>query len=139
MSFPLNKILIVENKNLHRNLLKKVLVEMGYTVKFTEHAEKALKILKKEKIPLIMTDLVLLRMDATEFCKRVKKINFEPVVYALSGYMPLLDVKALIKSGFDGYLRKPVKIYILKQAVKTAFHRMDIKRKKTGCAADPEL
>ena len=73
MSFPLNKILIVENKKLHRNLLQKVLIEMGYTIEFTESAEKALKIIKNEKIPLVMTDLFLPGMDATEFCKQIKR------------------------------------------------------------------
>lgn len=139
MSFPLNKILIVENKNLHRNLLQKVLIEMGYTVEFTERAEKALKKLKNEKIPLIMTDLFLPGMDASEFCKRAKKINAESVVYALSKYVPVLDVDELIKNGFDGYLSKPVKIYILKQAVKGAFDRIDIKREKAGRAVAPNF
>lgn len=135
MSFPLRKILIVENKRSHRNLLQKVLIEMGCTVKFTESARKALNILKDEKIPLVMTDLFLLRMEEAEFCKRVKKINAESVIYALSRYVPVFDVEALVKNGFDGYLSKPVKIYILKQAVKGAFDRIDIQREKAGHAA----
>jgi CheY-like chemotaxis protein len=137
MGFPLRKILIVESEKLHRNLLQKVILEMRYTVEFTESAEKALKILKNEKIPLVMTDLFLPGMDASEFRKRVKKINAESVIYALSKYVPVLDVEELIKIGFDGCLSKPAKIYILKQAVKGAFDRIDLKREKEGGAADP--
>jgi len=126
MNFPSNKILIVEHKKLQRDVLQKIIVKLGHTVESAESAEKALKILENEKIPLVITDLFLPGMDGTELCKRIKKINSESVVYALSGYVAAFEPEDLEKICFDGYLCKPVKIYILKKAIKGAFDRIDM-------------
>ncbi len=106
--------------------MQKILIELGYTVESAESAEKALKILDSEKIPLVITDLTLPDMDGTELCKQIKKINSESVIYALAGYTAGFEPEKLEKIGFDGYMCKPVKIYILKQAIQGAFDRINV-------------
>ncbi|MBC8434456.1 MAG: response regulator [Desulfobacterales bacterium] len=130
MNFPSNKILIVEDEKLPRNVLQKILIKLGYPVESAESAEKALKILESEKIPLVITDLILPDMDGNELCKRIKKINSESVIYALSGQIAAFEPAKLEEIGFDGYMCKPVKIYVLKRAIEGAFDRIDKKRER---------
>jgi len=83
------KLLVVDDDKSYLNALKKILTKMGYAAEVAAGSEEALKILEKEKFPLIIT---------TE--------NLE-------------------KSGFDGYLSKPAKIEVLKQAIEGAFDKLE--------------
>ena len=65
------KILVVDDEDFQRDLLKKLLTKSGYNVSEAESPEVALALLKKEDFPVIITDLIMLDMDGVEFCQRV--------------------------------------------------------------------
>jgi CheY-like chemotaxis protein len=67
-------------------------------------------------------------LDGIELCKQIKEIDTKSIVYALSGYITEYDTENLEESGFDGYLSKPAKIEVLKQAIEGAFDKLEGKQ-----------
>ena len=118
------KLLVVDDDNAYLNVLEKIFSRMDYKAEFAGSSEEALEILTKEHFPLIITDLDMPGLDGVELCKQIKKIDSKSIVYALSGYITEYDTENLEKSGFDGYLSKPVKIEVLQQAIEGAFDRL---------------
>jgi len=118
------KILIVDDDNAYLNVLEKIFSKMEYAAEFVGSSEEALEILKKKKFPLIITDLDLPGQDGVELCKQIREIDSKSVVYALSGYIAEYDTENLEEAGFDGYLCKPAKIEVLKQAIEGAFDKI---------------
>ena len=119
------RLLLVDDDENYLNILKIILAKMKYTAKIAISSTAALKILEKEKYPLIITDLDMPGLDGVELCKQIKKIDSKSIVYALSGYITEYDTENLEKSGFDGYLSKPAKIEVLKQAIEGAFDKIE--------------
>ena len=119
------KLLIVDDDKEYLKTLKKILIKMEYAAEVAAGSKEALKILEKEKFPLIITDLDMPGIDGVELCKQIKGIDPKSIVYALSGYITEYDAENLEKSGFDGYLSKPAKIEVLKQAIEGAFDKIE--------------
>ena len=119
------KLLIVDDDKECLKTLKKILIKMEYAAEVAAGSKEALKILEKEKFPLIITDLDMPDLDGVELCKQIKGIDPKSIVYALSGYITEYDAENLEKSGFDGYLSKPAKIEVLKQAIEGAFDKIE--------------
>jgi CheY-like chemotaxis protein len=119
------KILFIDDEEAQRDVMERVLDRMGYAVTISNSSEHALEILEKETFPLIITDLSMPGMDGTTFCKEVRQTNTESVIYALSGYIESYKADKLEALGFDGFLRKPATIEMLRQAIEGAFDKMD--------------
>ncbi len=119
------KLLLVDDNESYLDDLKTILTEMEYAAKVAAGTKEALKILEKEKFPLIITDLDMPGLDGVELCKQIKENDSKSIVYALSGYITEYDTENLEKSGFDGYLSKPAKIEVLKQAIEGAFDKLE--------------
>jgi len=119
------KLLLVDDDESYLNIVKKILTKMEYAAEVAASSKEALKILEKEKYPLIITDLDMPGLDGVELCKQIKGNDSKSIVYALSGYITEYDTENLEKAGFDGYLSKPAKIEVLKQAIEGAFDKLE--------------
>ena len=115
------KVLVVDDEDFHRELMQKLLSRLGYEVAIAASAEEAFSLLKKEKFPVIITDLIMLEMDGVEFCQMIRETDTKTVVIALSGHSGLYDSEKLKEAGFDNHLTKPFKIEIISQAIKEGF------------------
>jgi len=122
------KILVVDDEDFHRELMQKLLSKLGYEVAVVESAEDAFSLLERKKFPVIITDLIMLEMDGVEFCQRIRDTDSKTVVIALSGHTDLYDLEKLKEAGFDNHLTKPIKIDIIRQAIKEGF---EVFRKRT--------
>jgi CheY-like chemotaxis protein len=93
------KVLVVDDEDFHRELMQKLLSRLGYEVAVAESAEEAFNFLKKEKFPVIITDLIMLEMDGVEFCQMLRETDTKTVVIALSGHTELYTRDKLIEAG----------------------------------------
>ena len=119
------KILVVDDEDFHRELMQKLLSRLGYKVAVAESAEEAFSLLKREKFPVIITDLIMLEMDGVEFCQMIRETDTKTVVIALSGHSDLYDSERLKEAGFDNHLTKPFKIEIISQAIQEGFEEFE--------------
>jgi len=118
------KILFIDDEETQRDVMQRILRKMGYTVTLSASSVEALGVLKDEFFPLIITDLNMDGMDGTILCKTIRETNTDSIIYALSGFIETYKTETLEKVGFDGYLRKPVTIKMLKQAIEGAFDKL---------------
>ena len=118
------KILVVDDEESLKEIMKIRLGKLGYDPKFAENGKDALEILENEKFPLILTDLKMPEIDGTELCMKIKERNPDTVIYAFSGGVTELDYDQLEEKGFDGLLCKPVTYEVLERAIKGAFDKI---------------
>jgi len=101
------KILVVDDNLTHLNLMRKLLDKLGHIVVIADSAEEAEHILRyEEHFSLIITDLRMPWLNGLDFCRRVKILNPDLKIYALSGWISNFDMNELEDAGFDGIFEK---------------------------------
>jgi CheY-like chemotaxis protein len=89
--------------------MKKLLGKLGHMVVTADSSEEAEYILRyEEHFSLIITDLRMPWLNGLNFCRRIKILNPDLKIYALSGYLYNFDMNELEKAGFDGVYQKPI-------------------------------
>jgi diguanylate cyclase (GGDEF)-like protein len=104
-----NNILVVEDDGIASELYHAFLTRSGFKIKTVESAEEAEKILRNEKINIILTDIKLPGIDGIQFTKKIrKKCNTDVIV--MTGYSSEYSFEDAIKSGASDLIFKPVKL-----------------------------
>ena len=118
------KILIVEDVDHIRLLIKKTLERAGYEVEEATNGKEALKAIQlDEEIYLILLDYMMPRMSGIDFLKRVKEFKREYGFYVLmlTAKSTIEDIKECLIAGADDYIIKPMDRDILLEKVKLFF------------------
>ena len=103
------KILVVDDNLSQLKLMKALLGKLGHIAVTVDSAEEAEYILRcGEHFSLIITDLKMPWLNGLNFCRRVKILNPDLKIYALSGYLYIFDMNDLKNAGFDGIYQKPI-------------------------------
>ncbi|MGB2928612.1 MAG: response regulator [Desulfobacterales bacterium] len=124
------KILVVDDEEAIRQVIKMGLVKLGYDPECAKNGKEGLEILEREEFPLILMDLRLPEIDGIELCMRIKERNPETVIYAFSGLVAEVEYYQLEEMGLDGLLCKPVTFEVLERAIKGAFEKINKRREK---------
>lgn len=96
-------ILIVEDSVDIHNLIKEVLKKEGYNVLDSYSGTEALMVLEKEKVDLILLDLMLPGLNGEEIIKKVTNI---PII-VISAKLSLEDKVNALLDGANDYITKP--------------------------------
>lgn len=121
----MKNILIVEdNVDIH-NLIKEVLEKEHYRVLSSYTGIEAIKTIEKEKIDLILLDLMLPEINGEEIVKKVKNI---PIIVISAKIAPEDKVNVLL-NGANDYITKPFNVEELLARVKVQL-RIDNKKEK---------
>jgi two-component system response regulator YesN len=103
-------ILIVEDEDMHRLILKKVLESYCYKVLDAANGAEGLEVLRTVKVDLAIVDLEMPVMDGMEFTKWVKEIhpNFPLIIVTAhaSSYSP----KEILDANVNALLSKPLQM-----------------------------
>ncbi|NES76779.1 MULTISPECIES: response regulator transcription factor [Okeania] len=106
------QILIVDDEDSLRILLKRHLELQGYEVKDTNSGLDALSILEQLNPDLIVSDIMMPQMDGLEFCQRLRSSDLGKLVpfIFLSSKGELEDRILGLSMGADDYINKPVEM-----------------------------
>jgi two-component system cell cycle response regulator DivK len=105
-------ILIIEDNEKNRKLVRDVLEVKGYRTIESENAEVGLK-LAAEKLPaLILMDIQLPGMDGITAMKQLKAdpITKAIPIIAITASAMTNNRQAMLAEGFDGYQTKPISL-----------------------------
>ncbi|MBP2133524.1 PAS domain S-box-containing protein [Methanomicrobium sp. W14] len=105
------KVLVVDDLNENRYLLESVLKSRGYEVITAANGEDALNSLNKSKPDLIISDILMPKMDGFQLCREVKSdenLKDIPFVFYTAAYTSPEDQKFGLDLGADRYIIKPV-------------------------------
>ncbi len=106
-------ILLVEDEELLRAGVQEVLEIQGYQVITAPDGEQALACLAAQTIDLIITDLVMPKMDGVDFVKQLRTIKPDLPVIVVSGstrnIMQRYGIDSIQVPGANASLPKPFK------------------------------
>ena len=121
------RILVIEDQELNRKVVRIVLQSRGYTVVEATDAIEALASLEDAIPHLILMDIALPGQSGEDLTKRIKA-NLAWVdipIIALTAAAMSGDRERILKSGCDDYLSKPIDIKILIERVETHLRRSE--------------
>jgi CheY-like chemotaxis protein len=101
------RILVVDDQESMRTLLKDMLEVIGYEVTLADGGERALEILQDPAFELVLSDLNMPGMDGSALLRTIKaNLPGLPVVI-ITGNGTFHTEKRVMKEGADGYISKP--------------------------------
>ena len=101
------KVLIIEDDDIQRELLKEILKESGFEVFTSSTAEKGLQTVAKNSPAVVVTDVRLPGMDGLTFLKKLKQEYSEVEVIVITAFSNVEDAVSAIKAGAFHYVTKP--------------------------------
>jgi DNA-binding NtrC family response regulator len=105
------KILVVDDEPHIRSLLRNLLSRQGYQIIEAGDGAEALSLCKREaKFDLLLTDVVMPGMDGLQLAERVREIYPAVRVLYMSGKCDIESVRARLRRGRFGFVRKPFEI-----------------------------
>jgi len=104
------KILIVDDNEDARIILKETLESNGYSVKDASNGKEALKSAKESPPDMIISDILMPVMDGFQLCREVMAdeiLRDIPFVFYTATYTDETDEDLAMKFGADRFIRKP--------------------------------
>jgi two-component system cell cycle response regulator DivK len=102
-------ILVVEDQEDNRQILRDLLGSAGYQLVEAENGEEALKALALQRPDLILMDIQLPVLDGYETTRRIRANgDFKTIpIIAVTSYALAGDDAKALAAGCDGYVTKP--------------------------------
>jgi CheY-like chemotaxis protein len=104
------RILVAEDNAVNRELLRELLEARGYKVFEACDGQEALQMIEQAQPELLLLDIGMPVLDGFAVIRRIRenpRLAPLPVV-AVTAYAMQGDREKILRSGFDGYLSKPL-------------------------------
>jgi len=126
-------VLVVEDDKDLRGLFCTILTKNGYKAISAEDGEKALEILEKEYVDLVISDIMMPNMDGFELTKALREANFNLPIIMITAKETFADKQKGFLVGTDDYMVKPVDVNEMVLRVGALLRRAQIinERKQT--------
>jgi DNA-binding response OmpR family regulator len=113
MSHKPATILLVDDEELLRAGVQEMLEMAGYAVISAPNGEQAMTCLTEQAIDLVITDLVMPKMDGVDFVQQLRRVRADVPVIVVSGstrnIMQRYGIDSIQVPGADASLSKPFK------------------------------
>ena len=104
------KILIAEDDRELRQLFTHVLIKHGYTVTGVSDGQEALDALNGEYYDLIISDIMMPRVDGYELVRQLREVKNTTPVLMITAKDAFDDMRMGFQSGVDDYMVKPINV-----------------------------
>ena len=107
---PDKNVMVVEDNEKNRKLMRVVLKAKGYNVIEAATGEEALNILRNQKPDIILMDIQLPGIDGITLIKQIKAttaLKDTPII-AVTAYAMKGDEEKIMEAGCDAYVSKPI-------------------------------
>lgn len=120
------RILVVEDEELMRSILRKLLEEAGYEVVSADSGETALRLFAESEISVTLTDIKMAGMDGIDLLDQIKTIDSTAMVVIMTAYSSVETAVAALRNGAYDYVTKPFVNDSLLQTVKNAIEHREL-------------
>ncbi|MCF6149298.1 MAG: response regulator [Candidatus Kuenenia sp.] len=112
------KILLVDDEETLRWALKDTLLDDGYDVEDTNDSVEALKLAKKIKYDLVISDLTMPAMNGVQLISEIKKVSPATKAVIMTGYGSTEAVIEAMHTGVSDFITKPFKLEHIKKVIR---------------------
>jgi len=123
---PKRRILVVDDEQSLRDLLVIMLRKEGYDVVTAGDRASAARVLSREPVELVITDVKLPDGDGIEILRHVKAASPETAVIVMTAYGSTETAVAALKLGAHDYVVKPFDVEELKIVIRNALERQQL-------------
>lgn len=132
-------ILIVDDEDYNRVLLKTILHKAGSTLVEASNGKQALEALSKTKFDLVLMDVRMPDLSGTEVTDSIrtnpKNLNLKTPIIALTAAITDQDIANYKKVGMNGFLPKPVnERALLTEIMRVLYGKSDLEKIETPSA-----
>ncbi len=118
------KILVVDDNNENLYMLESLLQGYGYEVETANDGVQALKKAKQGDFDMIISDILMPRMDGFQLCRKIKsdeKMKTIPFVFYTAAYTYDKDREFGLSLGADRYIVKPTEPDVFIEIIRELF------------------
>jgi len=119
-------VLVVEDEELMRTILRQLLEGAGYNVFTADSAETALELFSQNDVDITLTDIKMSGRDGLELLDQIKSIDAEAMVIIMTAYSSVDTAVAALRKGAYDYVTKPFVNEELLQTVKNAANQREL-------------
>jgi CheY-like chemotaxis protein len=112
------QVLIVDDDREVMTMLADIVRELNLTPVTASHGQEAMEKLKGQKIDLIITDLVMPKMDGLELIKQSRQLNAKIPIAVISGHGEAQNVIEALNRGAYNFVSKPFTIKEIEAIIK---------------------
>lgn len=103
------RILVVDDHELNRDLLRFLLKEYDYSVETASNGLEAIDKLKEKKFDLVLMDIQMPELNGIETTNRIRtQLEMKLPIIAFTAFNQTSEKRACLEAGMDAYLAKPV-------------------------------
>jgi CheY-like chemotaxis protein len=117
------RVLVIDDDEEHRTLIKAMLVGVGHRVEEATNGAEGLKLFGKQPPHLVLTDINMPGLDGHEVISALRMVNKKVPIIAISGGSAIAKDELLLKAaqlGADEVIMKPFAFEQLVGAVNRA-------------------
>ncbi|MFQ5329564.1 MAG: sigma-54-dependent transcriptional regulator [Thermodesulfobacteriota bacterium] len=124
------KILVIDDDNWIRDVLRDFLSGKGFEVEVVNNGGSALETFKRKGFDIVLVDLKMPGISGIEVLKSLKQLDNDVIVIIMTGYASLETAMQAIKEGAYDYLTKPFQLEELEIAVQNACEKVVLRRQQ---------
>ena len=107
--YPKFRVLVVDDEQDVVVALEEFLRMEGYDVYSTTSPIEALEMIKKQKYHIVLSDIMMPKMDGIELLTQVKQYDALTQVIMMTGYSTMDKTMRCLEAGANDYVLKPFK------------------------------
>jgi two-component system response regulator HydG len=120
------KILVVDDEEPHAETLAEALRMVGYECRSAYSGAQALALLEGGSFDILVTDLVMKRMDGIELLGKARRRHGDLEVVVVTGYSSIETAVEAMQKGAATYLRKPVNLPELREVIRKVAEKVRV-------------
>ena len=125
-------ILIVDDDEGVRQVLKTALEAAGYEITTADSGERAVAAVRESPVDLIIVDMVLPRVDGLEVLREIGTLRPEAAAIMITGYASVESAIKAMKMGALDYIVKPFRMEEVELIVARALERSRLRRENAA-------
>jgi len=123
-------ILVVDDEDIIRNILAKLVHALGYSVLQASNSTQAVSMIRQHKPDVVLLDIVMPGVDSMEVLHTVRDDSNlkSTAIILISGIDSLDTITTYIEAGADDFLPKPFNSALLNMKIRNALARIHSQR-----------
>jgi len=119
-------ILIAEDDPKVGESIRLLLKKRGYEIRLASNGKEALSLFRQETVDLVITDLVMPKMDGIELLEAVKGLRPEAEVVVISAQGTIEKAVQAMKLGAFDFIQKPINPRVISLVVERALEKQTL-------------